>query len=97
MMTHIKTGVVVKVEGRSKESNLEEARHTMVKRLKENAQSQYDSKYSTIRKDQIGDTFRGNKRRTYNEKANEVIDHISDKSTTMKDILKGNIQNLHKK
>lgn len=96
MMTHLKTNVVVKVEGRSKESNLDEARRVMIQRLKEFAQSSYDQKYSKIRKDQIGDTFRGNKRRTYNEKANEVVDHVNDTSTTMKDILKGNILSLHK-
>lgn len=96
MMTHLKTQVVVKVEGRSKESNIEEAKRIMVQRLKEHAQEQYDMKYSTIRKDQIGDTFRGNKRRTYNEKANEVVDHINNKKCTIKDIFKGNITVLHK-
>jgi len=96
MMTHIKTGTVVKVEGRSKESNIDEARRVMVQRLKEVAQSTYDDKYSKIRKDQIGDTFRGNKRRTYNEKANEVVDHVNNKNCTLKEIFKGNITTLHK-
>lgn len=96
MMTHLKTGVVVKVEGRSKDSNIAEAKIEMKKRLKEKAQSDYDSQYSQIRKDQIGDTFRGNKRRTYNQKANEVVDHVNNKSATLKEILKGNIKTLHR-
>ncbi len=96
MITHIQTGVVVKVEGRSKESNLEEAKRVLVTRIKENEQSKYNQKYSDIRKNQIGETFRGNKRRTYNEKANEVIDHTNNTSCTIKDIFKGNIQILHK-
>lgn len=96
MMTHLKTNVTVKVEGRSKESNLEEAYKIMKQRLKEQHQTNYDNTYSKIRKDQIGDTFRGNKRRTYNQKANEVIDHLNNKSCTFKEILKGNITTLHR-
>lgn len=96
MITHLSTGVSVKVEGRSKESNLEEAKRILTQKIKEYEQSKYDQKYSNIRKDQIGVTFRGNKRRTYNEKANEIIDHINNTSCTMKDIFKGNIQILHK-
>lgn len=95
MMTHLKTGVVVKVEGRSKESNIVEAKRVMVQRLKEKVQTDYDSTYSKVRKDQIGDTFRGNKRRTYNTKANEVVDHINNKTCSIKDIVKGNIDVLH--
>jgi peptide chain release factor 1 len=95
MMTHIPTGVSVKVEGRSRESNIEEARKTLVQRIMERESNKYQEKYSSVRRDQIGETFRGNKRRTYNEKANEVVDHITGKSTTFRDILKGNIKSLH--
>jgi len=96
MMTHIKAHVTVKVEGRSKEANIEQAYKIMKQRIKEQHKSNYDDTYSKIRKDQIGDTFRGNKRRTYNQKANEVIDHLTNKSCTFKDIQKGNITILHK-
>ncbi len=96
MMTHLKTNVTVKVEGRSKESNVEEAYKIMKQRLKEQHQASYDNTYSKIRKDQIGDTFRGNKRRTYNQKANEVIDLLNNRSCTFKDIMKGNITTLHR-
>lgn len=95
MMTHLKTNTIVKVEGRSKESNIVEAKRVMVQRLKEAARSNYESQYSKNRKDQIGDIFRGNKRRTYNQKANEVVDHVNNKSCTMKDVFKGNINVLH--
>ena len=40
MMTHIPTNVTVKVEGRSKESNLEEARKVLLERLRAHFQSQ---------------------------------------------------------
>ena len=96
MLTHYKTGVTVKVEGRSKESNIEEAKKVLTQRLKEFAQSEYDKMYSTVRKDQIVDSFRGNKRRTYNQKANEVVDHVNDKRCTWKDVMKGNVGLLHR-
>jgi protein subunit release factor A len=96
MMTHLKTNITVKVEGRSKESNIKEAYKIMKSRLKEQHQTNYDSTYSKIRKDQIGDTFRCNKRRTYNQKANEVIDHLNNRSCTFKEIMKGNITTLHR-
>lgn len=96
VMTHLHTNLVVKIDGRSLDANLKEAKKILTERLKDQYQKEYDKKYSSLRKDQIGDTFRGNKRRTYNQKANEVIDHLNNKSTTWKEIMKGNISILHR-
>lgn len=92
MMTHITTNITVKIEGRSKDSNIEEAKKIMYQRLKEHFQKQHDQKYSNIRNNQIDNV---NKRRTYNYKINQVIDHVSNKTCTIKDMFKGNINILH--
>jgi protein subunit release factor A len=47
------------------------------------------------RKEQIGDGGRGHKRRTYRVTDGTVIDHISNKSARLKDILKGKIEKLN--
>lgn len=91
-MTHLKTNITVKVEGRSKDSNIEEAKSIMIKRLKEYYQHQYDLKYSKIRNNQIGVS---NKRRTYNFKINQIVDHLNNTNCTIKDFFKGNINILH--
>lgn len=93
-LTH-RCGFTVKVEGRSKESNLTEAKKQMLKKLQDAAYEKMHKSASIDRKNQIGDSFRGNKRRTYNEKANEVTDHVNGKTVTWKDALKGNLTMLH--
>jgi len=46
------------------------------------------------RRDQIGNGDRGDKRRTYRVKDAIVIDHITNKTCSLKDILKGKIELL---
>lgn len=46
------------------------------------------------RRDQIGNGDRGDKRRTYRVKDAIVIDHITNKTASFKDILKGRIELL---
>ena len=47
------------------------------------------------RKSQVGDGSRSDKRRTYRVKDDKVIDHITGKKTSLKNIYKGKIQLLH--
>lgn len=46
------------------------------------------------RRDQIGDGARSDKRRTYRVKDSIVIDHITGKTASLKDILRGKIELL---
>jgi protein subunit release factor A len=49
---------------------------------------------SEIRKEQIGDGARSDKRRTYRVRDGIVVDHITNKIATIKEILKGKINLL---
>jgi protein subunit release factor A len=49
----------------------------------------YDSRF-----EQVGDSSRSDKRRSYRVKENVVIDHITGKTTTFSNILKGKIELL---
>ncbi len=51
---------------------------------------------TTERRCQIGSGERSDKRRTYREKDDLVIDHITNKTTRLKDIWKGKLSPLHK-
>ena len=53
----------------------------------------YDN-ITNLRKNQIGDGERCEKRRTYREKDNIVIDHITGKKASYKDIFRGRIELL---
>jgi protein subunit release factor A len=46
------------------------------------------------RRDQIGNGDRGDKRRTYRVKDAIVIDHVTNKTASLKDILRGKIELL---
>lgn len=53
-------------------------------------------KACTIRNTQIGSGERSDKRRTYRDKDDLVIDHLNNKSARLKDIIRGKINLLHK-
>lgn len=55
--------------------------------------NQYEN-LKEIRTGQIGDGERSEKRRTYREKDNLVIDHITGKKASWKEIMKGKIELL---
>lgn len=94
VMTHIPTGIKVVSNGRSQLSNREDAYKEIKSRVNEYYRTGFIGKESEKRKDQIGDGNRGDKRRTYRVKDGLVIDHITNKSASIKDIFKGKINLL---
>lgn len=96
-LKHIPTGIVVKCEnGRSQRTNEEEAWKMLKIKLQDMNDKQSNSEVVSNRNSQIGTGERSDKRRTYREKDDLVIDHVTNKNARFKDILKGKIDLLHK-
>lgn len=94
IMTHSLTGIKVVRDGRSQLSNRDYAYEELKRRINEYYRTGFISEVSEARKGQIGDGTRSDKRRTYREKDGIVIDHITNKTASFKDILKGKIELL---
>lgn len=94
VITHISTGIKVVRNGRCQHKNKEEGLVEMKKRVNDFYRTGYDNASSEERRDQIGNGDRGDKRRTYRVKDAIVIDHVTDKSASLKDILRGKIELL---
>ena len=95
MITHIPTGIKVVRDGRSQHKNKDEALNEIRERLNEFYLENHMNKVSKERKGQIGNGNRGSeKKRTYNQKMDLVIDHESDKSTSLKQFMKGKLELL---
>ena len=95
VLRHIPTNIQVKIDGRSRKRNEEEAWKELKKRLQDNLNKQVNNAYSQERRDQIGERSRSNFRRNYNLKLGIVSDDLTGKKTTFKNIQKGKIELLH--
>lgn len=95
VMTHINTGIKVIRDGRQQSANLEAAYKEVTRRLNNLYQADHNDSIVENRRDQVGDGERSNKRRTYRVKEGLVIDHITGKIASLKDILRGKIELLH--
>lgn len=95
VITHIPTGIKVVRDGRSQHKNKDEALNEIRERLNDFYFKNHSNTVSKERKGQIGTGNRGSeKKRTYNQKMDLVIDHESDKSTTLKQFMKGKLELL---
>lgn len=94
IMIHKPTGIKATEDGRSQLSNRENAYKKLKTRVNTYYRTGFLQEASDERKEQIGDGSRGDKRRTYRVKDGIVVDHITNKSTNIKNILKGKIELL---
>jgi peptide chain release factor 1 len=96
ILTHKPTGIMVRSEENRTQGKNEEAAW---KRLEEKLQSisngSHDEKVKETRFNQIGYGNRNDKRRTYREQDGFVLDHVTNKRITTKELYKGNIKLLH--
>ncbi len=96
-LKHIPTGIVCKGENsRSQYQNEQEAYRLLKIKLYELEKGKVEGDIVAFRNNQIGTGERSDKRRTYREKDDLVIDHITNKSARLKDIMRGKINLLHK-
>lgn len=91
VMTHYATGIKVVRDGRKQHKNLEDAYKEMKKRVNDYHKNGHIENESSQRKQQVSVT---DKRRTYKVKTGLVEDHITGKSTKIKNILRGKIELL---
>ena len=94
VVTHIVTGIKVRRDSRSQLQNKEAAMAELTERVNNFYRTGHNSLTAYNRSEQIGYGSRSDKRRTYRVKDNVVIDHITNKNASLKDIMKGKINLL---
>jgi peptide chain release factor 1 len=86
------TGIKVVRDGRNQHKNKEDALKELKTRVNQFYRTGHIEESVEERRDQIGKGERSDKRRTYRVKDAIVIDHITNKTVSLKDILKGKIE-----
>ena len=94
VVTHEATGIKVVRDGRNQHKNKEDALKELKKRVNEFYRTGHVSEEVEERREQIGKGDRSDKRRTYRVKDSIVVDHITNKTASLKDILRGKIELL---
>lgn len=94
VVTHNATGIKVVRDGRNQHKNKEDALKEIKRRVNEFYRTGHVEDVVEERRDQIGNGDRGDKRRTYRVKDGMVSDHITNKTASLKDILRGKIELL---
>lgn len=94
-LTHIPTGIQVRCEEtRDQTKNEELAYKLLAEKLKSIAVVEHEEKIRNHRNDQIGDSGRGLRKRTYRIVDGMVVDHTTNKQCRWKDVQKGKIDLL---
>lgn len=94
-MTHIPTGIQVKCqEERDQKKNEDLAWSRLESKILEIEKVKFNDKIYSNRFDQIGNSERSDKRRSFRIKDDIVIDHITGKSCSFKEFNKGKIELL---
>jgi len=93
-MTHLATGIKVVRDGRQQHKNKEDALNELTKRVNTFYRTGHDGEVINERREQIGNGARSDKRRTYRVKDSIVIDHITGKTASLKDVMRGKIELL---
>ena len=92
-LTHEPSGIQIKCsDTRDQKKNEELAWQRLESKLCSIEQKKFDKNVYEDRYSQVGDSSRSEKRRSYRVKENVVIDHITGKTTTFSNILKGKIE-----
>ena len=95
LLTHIPTGTQVKVQDtRDQNKNEEIAWIRLEEKLKSSEQEKFDQKIYKNRFDQVANSGRSDKKRSYRIKEDVVIDHITNKKCTFKEFSRGKIELL---
>lgn len=95
VLTHIPTGIIVRCEEhRTRDKNEETAWLRLEEKLKSIYITSLDKKQRDIRFNQIGYGNRSDKKRTYRIQDGVVIDHISGKQISVRDLYKGKLDLL---
>lgn len=94
-LTHLPTGLQVRVEaGRSQHQNKQTAKMLLAARLQEAEDARSTDERNAKRRDQVGSGMRGDKRRTIAVQRDQVVDHVTNKSISVKAFLRGQLDGL---
>ena len=94
-LTHEPTGIQIKCsDTRDQKKNEELAWQRLEDKLKSIEEGKFNKKVYDSRYEQVGDSSRSEKRRTYRLKEDSVIDNITGKKASYKDISRGKIELL---
>lgn len=96
---HLPTGISVFINGRSQDSNKQDAIRILTSRVRDKIESEKNAEYAAFRKEMLGDSgSRGNKKRTYNWLESRVTDHtLKKKTSNIKAVMKGDFSFLEDK
>lgn len=83
-LTHIPTGMSVRIDGRSQPQNKIEAYDILMQRLKDLQKSQAFETIDKNRKVQVGTGQRGDKVRTIRVRDDQVLNHLNDTKISYK-------------
>lgn len=78
-IVHLPTGIKQEHRGKSRESNLKQAKESIIAMLDANIASEQHASSAADRKQQVGSGMRGDKIRTVRFQDNTVVDHRSGK------------------
>lgn len=93
-LTHIPTGLKVRVDGRSQDSNKIMALQILRARLKDEQHSKLYNARNKTRQSQVGSGMRGDKIRTIRVRDDQVTDHVTGHTTTYKKYSRGDLNGL---
>lgn len=96
VITHLPTGIKVVRDGRNQHRNKEDALVEIKKRVNTFYRTGYEEEVVEKRNGQIGSGERSDKKRTYRDKDDKVIDHETGKSASLKQFMKGKLELLIK-
>jgi peptide chain release factor 1 len=88
-VTHIPTGIKVRIQTRSQTVSKQMALEELTRRLEAIENEKSCTQYNSNRKGQIGSGMRGDKIRTYREQDDQVTDHITGKTWKLSKWLRG--------
>lgn len=89
-ITYVPTGQVSTAQCRSRQNSLEQAKTALLEQLKHADRTKHKQTVDTDRKQQVGSGMRGDKIRTYRFQDDVVKDHNSDRTASVRQVLRGN-------
>jgi peptide chain release factor 1 len=91
---HVPTGLVRSAQTRSRQNSLSEAMAALLAALDRMAQHGTHDRLNAVRQTAVGSGERSDKRRTVRFQANQVIDHVTGRTMTARDYMRGRMDLL---
>ncbi len=88
-ITYLPTGQMSTAQCRSRQNSLEQARGALLEQLRGKEFKEFKTALDQDRKEQVGSGMRGDKIRTYRFQDDIVKDHVTDKVSSVKQVMKG--------